>query len=250
MFKKVPIIAANWKMHKTGVEAEEFIRNFKERLPKPSVQVFIAPSFTILSAVVQAAQGSSLMIGAQNMHEASEGAFTGEISAKMLKAAGARFVILGHSERRRLFHETDERIHLKLNQAILNQILPVLCLGETLEERESGKTPAVLEYQIKAALNGLEPADLVLAYEPVWAIGTGKTATPEMAAEAHHFCRDCLAKLWGQEPAKKISILYGGSVTPETAPQLAAQSEIDGALVGGASLDVAKLIQIIQGFSV
>ncbi len=245
MFKRTPIIAANWKMFKTGVEAKEFLNALKERLPKPSVQVFIAPPFTAL----QAAEGTPFVIGAQNMHEAAEGAFTGEISAKMLKSAGARFVLLGHSERRRLFQETDARIHLKFKAAIASQLLPVLCLGETLEEREAGKTHDVLARQLTTALTDVTPAEFVLAYEPVWAIGTGQTATPEMAAEAHHFCRTSLAKLWGQEVAEKTAILYGGSVTPETAPALAAQSEIDGALVGGASLDVSKFIHIIQGFT-
>jgi triosephosphate isomerase len=184
------------------------------------------------------------------MYQADEGAFTGEISARMVKEAGAKFVILGHSERRRLFHETDATVHQKLKKAFSSHLLPILCVGETLEEREAGKTFDVLSHQLKTALAGLTPAEMILAYEPVWAIGTGKTATPEIAQEAHHFCRGLLKKLWGEEQAAKIHILYGGSVTPETAHALAKQPDIDGALVGGASLDAAKFIQIIQGFSV
>ena len=243
MLKRTPIVVANWKMYKTGAEAQKFLTQVKGKLP-PAVKVFIAPSFTALP--ILGAQGfKDVVIGAQNMHEAEEGAFTGEVSASMLKDAGARFVILGHSERRRLFHETDGLIHQKLKRAFASQLLPILCIGETLEEREAGKTFEVLSHQLKTALEGLDPAELILAYEPVWAIGTGKTATPEVAQEAHHFCRGLLKKLW----AKETSILYGGSVTPETATLLAKQPDIDGALVGGASLDPVKFIQIIQGFS-
>lgn len=243
MLKRTPIIVANWKMHKTGAEAQEFLTQIQGKIPS-SVKVFIAPPFTALS--VMKPQG--VVLGGQNMHEADEGAFTGEISARMLKAAGAQFVLLGHSERRRLFHETDHLIHQKLQKAISSQLIPVLCIGETLEERRAKKTFDVLSTQLKAALTRISPAEIVLAYEPVWAIGTGQTATPEMAQEVHQFCRSFLQKLWGEEIAAKTSILYGGSVTPETAPALAKQPDIDGALVGGASLDAAKFIQIIQGF--
>ncbi|HEY5235310.1 MAG TPA: triose-phosphate isomerase [Rhabdochlamydiaceae bacterium] len=245
MLKRTPIIAANWKMYKTGAEAQEFLTQIKGKIA-PSVKVFIAPSFTALPMM----KAQEVVLGGQNMHEAEDGAFTGEISARMLKDAGAKFVILGHSERRRLFHETDAIIHQKLKKAIFSGLLPILCVGETLEEREGKKTFDVLSTQLKTALAGISPAELILAYEPVWAIGTGKTATPEIAQEAHQFCRDLLKKLWGEEYAAKTHILYGGSVTPETASSLAKQPDIDGALVGGASLDAAKFIQIIQGFSV
>jgi len=245
MLKRTPIIAANWKMYKTGAEAQEFLTQMKGKLTS-SVKVFIAAPFTALSSMAS----QEIVIGAQNMHEAEEGAYTGEISARMLKASGAKFVILGHSERRRLFHETDAIIHQKLKRAFSSQLLPILCIGETLEERESRKTFDVLSHQLQTALSGLPPADLILAYEPVWAIGTGKTATPEIAQEAHQFCRGVLKKLWGEDFAGKTSILYGGSVTPETSASLAKKPDIDGALVGGASLDAAKFIQIIQGFSV
>lgn len=246
MVKRVPIIAANWKMYKTGTEAREFLSQIQGKTAS-SVKVFIAPSFTALPLLKG---NSGIVLGAQNMHEADEGAFTGEVSARMLKDAGAQFVILGHSERRRLFHETDPVIHQKLKKATLSQLIPILCIGETLEEREAGKTFDLLTLQLKTALGGLTPSQLILAYEPVWAIGTGKTATPEIAQEAHQFCRGLLKKMLGQDFAEKTSILYGGSVTPETAPSLAKQPDIDGALVGGASLDAAKFIQIIQGFSV
>ncbi len=249
MPKKIPIIAANWKMYKTGAETEAFLDLFKVKLPPAAIKIFIAPSFTALPIAHEAAKGTAVVIGGQNMHEADEGAFTGEISARMLKDAGAKFVILGHSERRRLFHETDAIIHQKLKKALSSQLTPILCVGETLEDRESKKTFDILSHQLEQALSGIAPAELILAYEPVWAIGTGKTATPEIAQEAHHFCRGLLKKLWGEDHAAKTHILYGGSVTPETAPALAKQPDIDGALVGGASLDVAKFIQIIQGFS-
>jgi triosephosphate isomerase len=245
MLKRTPIIAANWKMYKTGAEAQEFLAQIKGKIA-PSVKVFIAPPFTALPVMAS----KEVVLGAQNMHESEDGAFTGEISARMIKDAGAKFVILGHSERRRLFHETDALIHQKLKKAFSSGLLPILCIGETLQEREAGKTFDALSIQLKTALERLSPAELVLAYEPVWAIGTGKTATPEIAQEAHQFCRGLLEKLWGKDHAAKTPILYGGSVTPETAAALAEQPDIDGALVGGASLDAAKFIQIIQGFSV
>ena len=244
MSKRVPIIAANWKMYKTGAEAQEFLTQIKGKIGS-SVKVFIAPSFTALPVM----KSQEIVLGGQNMHEAEEGAFTGEISARMLKDAGAKFVILGHSERRRLFHEADALIHQKVKKAISSGLLPILCVGETLEEREAKKTFDVLSTQLKIALEGVSPVEIVLAYEPVWAIGTGLAATPEIAQEAQQFCRSFLKKLWGEDYAAKTPILYGGSVTPETALALAKQPDIDGALVGGASLDAAKFIQIIQGFS-
>jgi triosephosphate isomerase len=246
---RIPIIAANWKMYKTGEEAQEFLEALQAQLPDPTVMVFVAPPFTALLPCAMSAEGMPFLLGAQNMHEAAEGAFTGEISARMIKEVGASFVILGHSERRRLFHETDETIHLKVKQAISSDLLPILCIGETLEEREAGKTFDVLTRQLKIALGSCTPADIVIAYEPVWAIGTGKTATPEIAEEAHAFCRALLTQLWGKERAEKTPIIYGGSVTPETASTLSKQPNIDGALVGGASLDVAKFLKIIQGFT-
>ncbi|HNA62770.1 MAG TPA: triose-phosphate isomerase [Rhabdochlamydiaceae bacterium] len=246
---RIPIIAANWKMYKTGEEAQKFFQELYQRLPEPTVMVFIAPSFTALLPCAIAAEEMSYLLGAQNMHGADEGAFTGEVSANMIREVGASFVIIGHSERRRLFHESDEIIHQKMKKAFSADLLPLLCIGETIEEREAGKTMAVLEKQLKIALGTCPPADLVIAYEPVWAIGTGKTATPAIAEEAHAFCRLLLGELWGKESAEKTPILYGGSVTPETASELAKQPNIDGALVGGASLDVEKFLKIIEGFT-
>ena len=246
---RVPIIAANWKMYKTGEEAQKFLRALYEQLPEPTVMILIALPFTSLLPAALVAEEMSYLLGAQNMHEADEGAFTGEISATMIKEVGASFVIIGHSERRRLFHESDETVHKKLKKAFAADLLPLLCVGETLEERETGKTMAVLERQLKFALGDCPPADLVIAYEPVWAIGTGKTATPALAEEAHAFCRSLLDQLWGKEAADRTSILYGGSVTPESVSELAKQPHIDGVLVGGASLDVEKFLKIIQGFT-
>jgi triosephosphate isomerase (TIM) len=244
MDQKNPIIVANWKMYKTDLDAKVYLQEFFELLPKTSARVLIAPPFTTIRDVVKSRQ--YIEVGAQNVHEESVGAFTGEISAMMLRSISASFVICGHSERRRLFNDTEERVHLKLKQILLNGLLPILCVGETVSEREAGQTEKVLTRQIESALFRLRPSNLILAYEPVWAIGTGKTATPEMAADVHGFCRDLLKKLWGDV---KVPILYGGSVTPETATALAAKPEIDGALVGGASLDAAKFVQIIKGFT-
>lgn len=239
------IVIANWKMYKTGAEAAAFVK--KLQVPPKKVRAFIAPAFTAIASAAAAAKGSSIVIGAQDIHDAEEGAFTGAVSARMVLEAGAKFVILGHSERRRLFQESDALIQKKVGRALSSGLLPVLCVGESQEERESGKTAEVLKRQIGACLSGIKPSDIILAYEPVWAIGTGKTATPEMAEEAHLLCRGFLAQLWGAPAAKKIPILYGGSVTPETAPALLKQGNVNGALVGGASLDPQKFSQILQG---
>lgn len=244
MDPKKPIIVANWKMYKTDLDAEVYLDKFFELLPKASAQVLIAPPFTTIREVAK--RRKFIEVGAQNVHEETVGAFTGEISALMLISVGASFVIVGHSERRRLFNDTDERVRLKLKAASINRLLPILCVGETLQERESGQTERVLKRQIESALLELPPTKLVVAYEPVWAIGTGKTATPPMAAQAHGYCREVLKQLWGESD---VPIIYGGSVTPETAKVLAAEPEIDGALVGGASLDAEKFVKIIQGFT-
>jgi len=240
------IIIGNWKMHKTGREAAAFVRALVPQL-STKVRVMLAPSFPAIAPAALAAEGTSILIGAQNMHEAEHGAFTGEVSAEMLKDAGARFVILGHSERRRLFYETDNMICRKIHRAFSAGLLPVLCVGETQEERDFQKTAAVLSRQIEEALKGAPEAPFILAYEPVWAIGTGKTATPEMAEEAHLQCRAILSGLWGAKAASAIPIIYGGSVTGETAPALFQQPTIGGALVGGASLQIPHFHSIIQG---
>ncbi len=244
---RTPILAANWKMYKTGAQAKEFISKLAPMLSHVQARIFIAPSFTAIVPAIEAAAGTKIVIGAQNMHEAEEGAFTGEVSAPMLKEAGARFVILGHSERRHLFHETDPQINKKVRGALLGNLLPLLCIGETEAERDRKETKKVLARQLDEALKEVAPAEIVIAYEPVWAIGTGKTATAELAQEAHAFCREHLAAKWGKSGAERLSILYGGSVTPETAPSLLSKPDIDGALIGGASLDLDKFNLIIQG---
>ncbi len=247
--KPKPLVIANWKMHKTHLEGKQFIEALAPHL-KPSVDVWITPSFTALSTAVEAAAGSSLKIGAQNMHEAPQGAFTGEISAEQLKALGVSYVLLGHSERRHIFHETSARICAKVKAALSVGLTPVLCIGETLEQRESGKTDAVLKQQIDESLKGFSAQDLhalVLAYEPVWAIGTGKVATPELAEEAHIVAKNHMQQLFGKPFADNLRILYGGSVKGEYMELLLLKEPyIHGVLVGGASLEVSTFAHIIQ----
>jgi triosephosphate isomerase (TIM) len=251
-----PLIAANWKMYKTPAEAESFLSAF---LPLVEAQtgaqsqreIVICPPATDLTLVLESVHRSKLQsrihVGAQNMHFAEEGAYTGEISASMLTALKVTHVILGHSERRQYFAETDETVHLKLVTALKHRLVPIVCIGEHLEERESGKTEEVLCRQISRALAQIDPAKLgplVVAYEPVWAIGTGKTATPQLAVEAHLIIRSEVARVAGRPVAEALRILYGGSVKPDNAAALLNQPEIDGALVGGASLDPQSFAQI------
>ncbi len=240
--KRAPIIAGNWKMYKTAAEAASFVSALAPLVANASARVLIAPPFTAIHAAAAAAKNTTIVIGAQNMSDAVEGAFTGEISSRMLVEAGARFVLLGHSERRALFHETDPFIRLKIQRALLDGLLPILCIGESEEQRTQGKTKSVLEGQLAACLEGIEPRELVIAYEPIWAIGTGKTATPEMAQEAHSQCRAFVKGLWGRD----LPILYGGSVKPDLIGALMQMPDIDGALVGGASLEVASFAKLIQ----
>jgi triosephosphate isomerase len=240
--KRAPIIAGNWKMYKTAAEAASFVTALAPLVSESSASVWIAPPFTAIHAAASAAKGTQITIGAQNMSDAVEGAFTGEISSRMLLEAGARFVLLGHSERRQLFHETDALIHRKLKRAFADELLPILCVGESEQERREGKTKQVLERQLSACLEGIDPQELVIAYEPLWAIGTGKTATPEIAQEAHAICRALLNRLWGRQ----ISILYGGSVKPDHIADLMQMPDIDGVLVGGASLEVASFAKMVQ----
>ena len=243
------VIAGNWKMHKTIKEATQFIRELAPRVQESSVNVLLAVPYTAIYAAAKESEGTNIMIGAQNLHEINQGAFTGEISAEMLKEAGAKFVILGHSERRHLYAETDESINKKVQRALQNLLLPIVCVGETLDQRETGKTNEVIHSQINTCLKGLtadQVAKLILAYEPVWAIGTGKTATPDMAQRTQHFCRTIIAETWSQEVAEKMIIQYGGSVKPENAKSLLDQPDIDGLLVGGASLEVDSFSKIIN----
>jgi triosephosphate isomerase len=234
------LIAANWKMYKTPAEAKAFVEAFLPLVADHSRdEIALFPSPVLLPTVIEAAKGSNVAIGAQNIHFAPEGAFTGETSIAQLKAVGGTHTLIGHSERRQYFAETDEIVNKKLKAALENGIVPVVCIGEVLEEREAGKTAEVLKTQVTGAFAGITPeaaAPIVIAYEPVWAIGTGKTATPEMAVEAHKVVRAEVASILGADVAAKMRILYGGSVKPDNATALLGQEEIDGALVGGASL--------------
>jgi triosephosphate isomerase len=245
-----PVIAGNWKMYKTQGEARAYFSALA-----PLVQgcvhcdIFVAPPFTALAAAVEAVKGTTISIAAQDMHGEPEGAFTGEVSAAMLVEAGCRAVIIAHSERRQFFGETDERANKKVKAALGAGLTPILCVGELLAEREGGKTEEVLERQFSvgvAALTGAEFSRIIIAYEPVWAIGTGRTATPEMAAEAHRFLRQQAAANFTPERAAGLRILYGGSVKPDNIKGLMAQVEIDGALVGGASLNAQAFASIVN----
>ncbi|HTV14607.1 MAG TPA: triose-phosphate isomerase [Acidobacteriaceae bacterium] len=245
-----PLIAANWKMYKTPVQAQEFVKNFLPLVARHERdEIVLCPSFTSLSVVIAAVTGSGVATGAQNMYSADEGAYTGETSPLMLRAIGATHVILGHSERRQYFAETDEIINKKLYKALEHELTPIVCVGEVLAERESGKTEEVLLRQTRGVLAGIKPenaAPIVIAYEPVWAIGTGKTATPQIASDAHKVIRGEVAKLLGAEVADNLRILYGGSVKPDNANALMNEVEIDGALVGGASLDPQSFGKIVN----
>jgi len=245
-----PIMAGNWKMYKTPAETIAFFVKFRPLAGQAEhCEVVICPPFTNLAAAVEAAQGTRIQIGAQNIGWAREGAFTGEISGPMIVAAGATYAIVGHSERRQYFAETDETV-LKRTQAALEfGLTPIVCVGERLEERESGHTEAVLARQFQNGIAGLSEqqfARIVIAYEPVWAIGTGKTATPEIAADAHRAIRGQVRAKFGKEAGEAIRILYGGSVKPDNARSLMAQPEIDGVLVGGASLDAVSFASIVN----
>lgn len=236
-------------MYKTHLEAAQFIEQFR-KLGGDRVKgriIGLAPPFTAIPSALEKAAGSALVIGAQNCHAAEEGAFTGEISLGMLKALGLRFVLIGHSERRTLFGETDAMVHQKLCQALHCGMTPILCIGETLEERESGNTERVLTAQLAKALEGISPEalfPLVVAYEPVWAIGTGRSATPAMAQEVHGRCRQWMVQRGGEALGARVPILYGGSVKPETIASLMLEADIDGVLVGGASLDPESFFKI------
>ncbi len=245
-----PFIAGNWKMFKTDSEAENTARELAGLIQDvKDVDIMIAPPFTALLPVAKAIDGSDIFLGAQNMHWEDKGAYTGEISPLMLKAAGCKYVIIGHSERRQYFGETDETINKKIRSAITHGLAPVFCVGETESQREMKKTFSVLDKQIKNGLEGFFPddlKDLVIAYEPVWAIGTGKTASSDQAQEVHKFLRELIGKKFGNPLAKKIRIQYGGSVKPDNIKELMNMEDIDGALVGGASLDAATFAWIIR----
>ena len=247
--KRTPLVAANWKMHKTLGEARAFLREFLPRTQGvKGVEIAIAPPFTALAAVSEALQGTSVRLAAQNMHPEPQGAYTGEISPVMLRDVGCHYVIIGHSERRQHFGEDDAFINRKLLAAFEHGLVPILCVGETLEERRAGQTERVLERQLKGALQGAPREHvqrLVIAYEPVWAIGTGETASPDDAQQGARFLRDLVAKLYDETTAQSVRVQYGGSVKPDNARALMAQPDVDGALVGGASLDPEQFAQIV-----
>jgi triosephosphate isomerase len=244
------VIAGNWKMYKTREQTRHFFDAFKPLVAgSHSCDVIVAPPFTSLHHAVEAAHGSKIKIAAQNAHWEREGAFTGEISMHMITDCGCNAVIVGHSERRQYFGETDESVNRKVKAALEAQLTPIVCLGESLAEREGNLTHPVLRRQFEGGLAALTATDfsrILLAYEPVWAIGTGKTATPEIAEDVHHFLRELAAKLFSPERASAVRILYGGSVKPDNIKDLMAQSEIDGALVGGASLDPKSFAAIVN----
>jgi len=247
---RIPIIAGNWKMYKTAEEAFQLATDLKQRLKDvDGVKMVICPPFTSLSSVKRAIENSPILLGTQNMHWEEKGAYTGEISPPMLLTAGCKYVILGHSERRSLFFETDNFVNLKVKSAFKFNLSPIICVGEKLDQREANKTKEVVENQVRGAFKDLsaqEAEKTVIAYEPVWAIGTGKTATSQQANEVHLFIRKLLSSEFGKECAEKINILYGGSVKPENSRELLGMSEIDGALVGGASLDVEPFEKIVR----
>ncbi len=250
MAKRTPFIAGNWKMYKTSSEAVETAETLVSLVADATdVDIMIAPVFTALDSVAKVVKNSRVGLGAQNLYWAKEGAFTGEISAAMLVSAGCQYVIIGHSERRQFFGETDETVNKKIRAAIDAQLIPVFCVGETESERDANQTFSVLDKQIKKGLRGYlsdELSRLVIAYEPVWAIGTGKTATKEQAQEAHQHIRTLVGADFGGALSDTVRILYGGSVKPDNVTELMQMPDIDGALVGGASLDANSFSRIVK----
>ena len=250
MSKRVPVIAGNWKMYKSVAQTIEFFEKFKPLVEQANhCEVVIAPAFPALAPAAEAAGGSRIRIAGQNLYWAPEGAFTGEVSGPMLAAAGCSHVIIGHSERRQYFAETDQTVNRRLLAALGAGLVPIVCVGERLEEREAGRTERVLIDQFEGAFAGLTAeqfSPILVAYEPVWAIGTGRTATPEIAAEAQRLIRERAARRFGPLPAEYLRILYGGSVKPDNIKGLMARPQIDGALVGGASLDPVSMASIVN----
>lgn len=246
---RIPFIAGNWKMFKTTREAVEFAEEFKKLYKDTDVQAAICAPYTQLEALVAAFKGSGVKVGAQNVHFEDQGAFTGEISVAMLEEIGVDYCIVGHSERRQYFNETDETVNKKLHKLFTTNIIPILCVGEVLEERDAGKEFEVVKTQMTGALAGLtaeQVSKLVVAYEPVWAIGTGRTASPEQANEMCAYIRTMIEELYDEEVCDKVIIQYGGSVKPSNATEIMNMEEIDGGLVGGASLVPSEFIEIIN----
>ncbi|MEW6192346.1 MAG: triose-phosphate isomerase [Bacillota bacterium] len=249
---RVQIIAANWKMNKTIPEAVAFAREIVQGVDFTGVEVVLCPAFPALGPVAEAVSGSPVRVAAQDVFWEDQGAYTGEVSPVMLRDAGCRYVIIGHSERRQYFGETDETVNRKVKAVLRHGLIPIVCVGERLAEREAGETFAVVERQVTAAFAGVEEAvaaGTVIAYEPVWAIGTGKNAAPEDAQAVNRFIRELVGRLYSPATAAQIRIQYGGSVTPENAASLLGQPDIDGALVGGASLKVSLFAAIINAAS-
>lgn len=247
---RIPLIAGNWKMYKTTAEARAFAEEFSKTYRDTDVRAAICAPFTQLTALKEAFAGTNVKVGAQNVHFEDEGAFTGEISVGMLNEIGVDYCIIGHSERREYFAETDETVNLKLKKLFSSSdIIPILCVGENLDEREAGNAFYVVEGQLKSDLDGIDRGDvskIVIAYEPIWAIGTGKTATPEQAGEMCAHIRSIIERLYDEDTCDSVIIQYGGSVKPENASEIMNMDEIDGALVGGASLDASKFIKIVN----
>jgi triosephosphate isomerase len=245
------VIAGNWKMNKTVAESLAFARELRGLVSvvRDRVEIVVVPPFTAIHAVAKAVEDSNILVGAQNCHWDASGALTGEVSAQMVKEAGATYVVLGHSERRQLFGETDETVNKRVRAALAVGLKAILCVGETLREREAGQTLAVVGRQLEGGLTGLEAGEMdnvIIAYEPVWAIGTGKTATSQQAQDVHAFIRDVLVKRVGKVVADTVRIQYGGSVKPDNASELLGQQDVDGALVGGASLKASDFAAIVK----
>jgi triosephosphate isomerase len=246
---RIPFIAANWKMHKTVHESVVFVKEFRSMVKDiDDVEIVVAPPFTAVHAVAEAARNSNVGVAAQNLHWERQGAFTGEVSAEMVRESGAEYVIIGHSERRRLFADTDELVNRRLVAALGAKLTPIVCIGETLEERDGNLTMSVLDRQLTIGLDqitGEQIAGLVLAYEPVWAIGTGRNATPQQAGEAHAHIRQRVRQWFGGHAADHCHVIYGGSVKPDNIRELVALPDVDGALVGGASLEVKAFLDMV-----
>jgi triosephosphate isomerase (TIM) len=248
--RRKPVVAGNWKMNKNAAEAVALVEEIKRGLDaKKGIEVVVCPPFTSLAAVSAMITGTGVELGAQNMHWEQSGAFTGEVSAEMLRELYCHYVILGHSERRTLFRETDQDVNRKLKTALVSNLIPIVCVGETIKQRKSGQTESVLATQVKAGLAGVglkEFQSMIIAYEPVWAIGTGVSATAEQAQDAHKFIRGLLKELADDRTASSIRIIYGGSVKPENAKELMEQPDIDGGLIGGASLNANQFLAIVD----
>ena len=247
---RTPVIAGNWKMNKTVAEAVALASEIKEKVAGvENVKIIVCPVFTAVKSVADVLKGTNVKVGAQDMYWETSGAFTGEVSGEMLKEAGAEYVIIGHSERRQYFGETNETVNKKLKKALSIGLKPIVCIGETLADRESGNTEAVVEKQVREGFVGLTAEEMkgtIIAYEPVWAIGTGKTATAEQAEAVHAFVRNLVSQLWDKETADAVVIQYGGSMKPENVASLLAQPDIDGGLIGGAALKADSFEKLVK----